>query len=127
MKKIILSTLLSSFLFLLLTACGNNNSGTAVQYLNALNERDLEAARALVCEERQDDVTMGLTTVDDPAQEQFEFSNIACAPEGSNVSCRFVVEQVTGNAEPTGVQQPRQVVFEVEDGKICGFEEQVAQ
>ena len=112
---------------LLLLSCNKNDPETAVQYLEALNQRDLKRAEALVCKARQDDVAMGLTTVDDPDAQSFDFSNISCASRGSGVMCRFVIKQYTADAQLTGMEQERQVVFEFKNGKICGFEEQVAQ
>lgn len=124
-KKVVVWLFLS--LGLLLVGCSSDSPETAVQYLEALNQRDLETARSLVCEARQDDVTMGLTTVDDPEAEQFEFNNVSCSSRGGDVMCRYYIKQFTEAAEATGVQVERQIVFEFEDGKICGFEEQVAQ
>lgn len=119
--------LLLSGVLLLLAACAANNVDTAVEYLEALNARDLDRARALVCEEQEDDVTMGLTTVDDPQVEPFTFSNVSCAARGADVSCRFTIEQFTQSEQTTGVTQTRQVVFRFQDGKVCGFEEEVAE
>ncbi len=125
-KKIIM--LLIVTVSVLLTGCASGDQvNTAVEYLEALNTRDLETAQALVCDTRQDDVAMGLTTVDDASEEEFEFSNVSCAAQGDDVMCRFVIEQYPQGAEDTGVQSNRQVVFNFEDGRICGFEEQVAQ
>jgi hypothetical protein len=39
---------------------------------------------------------------------------------------RTYSQETLANAE-TGEQQTHAVIFEYEDGKICGFEEQVAQ
>lgn len=118
---------LSAVLFLLLAGCNANNADTAVRYLEALNQRDLQTAENLVCPARQDDVAMGLTTVSDPQGEQFNFENISCQPQGDGVACRFSIQQTTQDAPLTGTENARQVVFNFEDGKVCGFEEQVAQ
>lgn len=125
MKKF--APLLIGLTLAMLIGCSGGSPAVAVQYLEALNERDLETARELVCEARQDDVTMGLTTVDDPTVEPFSFSNISCTARGGDVACRFVIEQETEAADNTGTEQMRDVIFRFEDGKICGFEEQVAQ
>lgn len=66
-----------------LVSCAAEDPGTAVAYLDALNTRDLETARDLVCEARQDDVTMGLVTVDDVQVEPFEFTNVSCSSQGA--------------------------------------------
>lgn len=120
-KRFIL--LIMSALFLV--GCGAADPDLAINYLSALNQRDLETASALVCEARQDDVTMGLTTVDDPNVEPFMFTNVSCSARGTDLMCRFTVEQETESQETIIVQQTRQVVFEVENGRICGFEEEV--
>lgn len=130
MKKIILFLLMMSLLLLGVASCAEGDPATAVAYLDALNERDLEAARELVCEARRDDATMGLMTVDDPQVEPFEFTNVSCSMQGGDVQCRFNIEQKTEDNDVTGalgpdVTQTREVVFEFEDGRICGFEEQV--
>lgn len=125
MKKLILLLLISISVLSMGCASGDEVN-TAVAYLEALNTRDLETAQSLVCDARRDDVTMGLTTVDDPPQE-FEFSSISCAAQGDGVMCRFVIQQYPQGEEDTGVQLNREVVFNFEDGRICGFEEQVAQ
>ncbi|MCC6605813.1 MAG: hypothetical protein IT327_21575 [Anaerolineae bacterium] len=57
--KIYLVGLLVSLALFGLASCTAGDPGTAVAYLDALNTRDLETARDLVCEARQDDVTMG--------------------------------------------------------------------
>lgn len=119
-------TMLFAALFLLV-GCGTNNADTAVRYLEALNQRDIEAARGLVCEVREDDVTMGLMSAGDLQQPSFSFSNVSCTARADDVLCRFTIEQFTEGAELTGIQRARQVVFDFEDGKVCGFEEQVAQ
>lgn len=119
--------LLWIILSILIVGCEGNQANTAVQYLEALNDRDLETARNLVCEARQDDVTMGLVSVDEQEEESFSFINISCSPRGDDVLCRYTVEQTTQSAEITGVQRPREIVFDFEGDKVCGFEEQVGQ
>lgn len=98
-----------------------------MRYLEALNERNLSAVQGLVCQAYVDDVTMGLTAIDDPDEETFDFSNVSCAPQGDDVMCRFVVEQLTQSVDVTGVERMREVIFNFEDGKVCGFKEQVVE
>lgn len=130
--KIYLVGLLVSLALFGLASCAAGDPGTAVAYLDALNSRDLETARDLVCEARQDDVTMGLVSVDDMQVEPFEFTNVSCSAQGGDVLCRFTIRQATEHDAVSGVSGidqslAREVVFNFEDGRICGFEEQVAQ
>lgn len=130
--KIFLLLLFMSVTLFGLASCANGDPGTAVAYLDALNTRDLETARSLVCEDRQDDVTMGLVSVDDVQVEPFEFTNVSCSAQGGNVLCRFTIRQATEHDAVSGVSGidqtfAREVVFNFEDGRICGFEEQVIQ
>jgi len=125
MKKLVIGLLLG--VSVLLAGCTGDNAATAVQYLDALNQRDLETAQSLVCDARQDDVAMGLTTVDDPTVEPFAFKNVSCTSQGSGVLCRFVVDQRAEDQAFTDVENSREVVFHFEDGKVCGFDEEVAQ
>jgi len=131
MQKLISRTFLFLTIFFvsfLLSSCGGNeDAGTAVTYLEAMNEGDVATATELVCPARADDVTMGLISVNDASEPEFSFNNISCSETGSGVECRFVVEAVTMGDEGEFFQQNRSVIFEFEDGKICGFEEQVAQ
>ena len=131
-SKICLLWLLMGLAVLGVVSCAAGDPGTAVAYLDALNSRDLETARDLVCEARQDDVTMGLVTVDDVQVEPFEFTNVSCSAQGGDVLCRFTIRQATEHDAVSGVSGidqslAREVVFNFEDGRICGFEEQVAQ
>jgi hypothetical protein len=122
-KKFVFLLLIS--LSLLLVGCNGDNSETAVQYLQALNDRDLETAQTLVCDARQDDVTMGLVTVDDSETEGFNFESISCQPSGSDVLCRYTIDQHTENVEQTGVESNHEVVFDFEGDKVCGFDEEI--
>lgn len=125
-KKLIL-LLFACILLGAVSCAGAGNVDTAVQYIDALNNRDIDAARELVCESYEDDVTMGLTTVDDPVVEPFSFSNVSCSARGSDAACRFTIAQQTESADVGGIEQNRSVIFKFEDGKVCGFDEQVAQ
>lgn len=122
--KIILLTLLF-ILGLLLSAC-QDNSVLAIDYIAALNDGDLERAAELVCPERQDEIVEGLMGVTEEERETFNFQNVTCAQEGADVDCRFTIVQA-GTAigqNDTPNQFERNVVFEIENGRICGFEEQ---
>lgn len=111
-----------------LSACGGEaHEEIAVQYLDALNSGDLDAAAAYACEERADDIVAALMDVSDPEQANVSFMNVSCRPEGEDVSCRFTITQETEAAETTGQQFNRQVVFQFEDDRICGFEEEIAE
>ncbi|MBK8905210.1 MAG: hypothetical protein IPM53_28770 [Anaerolineaceae bacterium] len=131
MKKFLLLLFMSLLLFGV-ASCANGDPGTAVAYLDALNNRDLETAQKLVCEARQNDVTMGLVSVAGAPVEAYEFTNVSCSSRAGDVLCRFTIEQKTvrddiGGVAGIDVTRSRQVIFEFEDGLICGFEEQVAE
>jgi hypothetical protein len=111
----------------LLTGCGNDDVATAVNFLQALNQRDVTQAAEYVCPERQDEIVGGLLTVSDPAAETFNFQNVSCSAQGDGVLCRYTIDQLTEGADLRSEQYARQVVFAFEDGRICGFEEQVAE
>ncbi len=114
-------------LVLLLAGCDDDDVGTAVNFLDALNQRDVTAAASYVCPERRDDIVGGLLTVIDPGAETFNFENVTCEGRGGDVLCRYTIDQVTGGADLTSETFSRQVTFEFEDGLICGFSEQVAE
>ena len=109
---------------LLLAGCAQDNSELALNYLAALDDGDTVAASQYVCEERADAIASAIVT--DMEEANFNFQNVTCSARGDDVSCRFNITQDTA-AEETAQQFLRQITFEVEDGKICGFEEEVAE
>ncbi len=127
-KQPVLLTILTLFIFFLV-ACGGNNVTTAVDYLNAINERDFDAAAALACEERADEIIDGLLSVSPEERQSIEFERVSCSQQaGDEVLCRFTIVQVETeiNNEDTVFEEDRSVVFEMEDGRVCGFHEEVA-
>ncbi|MCA9971476.1 MAG: hypothetical protein KC425_14725 [Anaerolineales bacterium] len=110
---------------LLLVACGGSSDvATAVDYLNALEMGDLDNAANYVCPARQDTLESAIVTLNEA--NSFSYENVSCSQRGTDVACRFTVVQDTVT-DDTPQQFDRQVVFEMEDGLICGFEEEVAQ
>ena len=125
MKKKILFSVLFLLLSLVLVACGGaDNVTTAVDYLGALESGDLDGAALLVCPDRREEITSALMDVSDENRENFDFRNVSCAARGDEVDCQYNIIQDT-EAEETQ-EFVRNVVFEFEDGLICGFEEEVA-
>jgi hypothetical protein len=126
MRKFFLVLLLIGLMSGVLIACGDTDAGedvnTAVQYIEALNQRDIETANTLVCEERADEITDALMGVDDEEAE-YSFENVACQAQEDDVSCRYTIIQPTDEEEE---QFDRNVIFEFEDGVICGFEQGAA-
>lgn len=126
MRKTFLVLLLIGLLGGVLSACGAADAGedvnTAVQYIEALNQRDIEAAHALVCEERADEITDALMGVDEE-EADYSFENVTCQAQEDDVACRYTISQPTDEEEE---QFDRNVIFEFEDGAICGFEQGAA-
>ena len=120
----------SSLLFVLIglvlfVACSSSgNVDTAVRYLNALEQGDVDTATQLVCPERADMIMSGLRDVSPEERGSFSFENVSCAARGSGVACRYTIVQQT--TEETPQEFERNVVFDFEDDLICGFEEEVA-
>lgn len=123
MKKF--SLLLAFVALLWLVACNDGgNVATAVQYLNALEQGDVETATDLACPERADAIMSGLMDVSEAEQGSFSFENVSCAARGSGVACRYTIIQEIADAVPQEFE--RSVVFDFENDQICGFEQQVA-
>jgi hypothetical protein len=123
MKKLIL---LATFILLTaLAACSSgDNVATAVQYINALEDGDIDTATNLVCPERADDVLSGLVDVTSAERGDYSFESVSCAARGSGVACSFIIVQQLDDETPSEFE--RSVIFEFDDGQICGFEEEVA-
>jgi hypothetical protein len=125
-------TALFSLLIMLifaLVSCGEDNVSTAVSYLGALNEGDLDRAAALACAARADEIVDSLMSVEPEEQATVEFQRVSCSQRTSDeVACQFTIMQegTDINNEDTFFEQERNVVFDIEDGRICGFHEEVA-
>lgn len=113
---------------ILLTALAACNSGdniaTAVQYINALGEGDIDTATSLTGPERADTIMSGLLGVSEAERENFSFENVRCAARGGDVACSHTITQQIGDGTPQ--ERDRSVVFQFDGGQICGFEEEVA-
>lgn len=128
MKRIVLGISLLFFTVLLATACGQNNAATAVNYIEALNDQNIELATEMTCPEVSDVLVDSLMTVEEDDWETIEFQRVTCSQLSANeADCRFTIRQEdTDINNETVFMQDRNVVFNFEDGLICGFEEQVA-
>lgn len=123
-KLIVLALMLLGTTWGLLGCGGATNVTTAVDYIDALEDGDLESAAVLVCPERSDDILDSLMEVSEENRENFDFRNVSCAAQGSDVACRYNIVQDT--TVDNSQEFVRNVIFEFEDGLICGFEEEVA-
>lgn len=108
----------------LLAACGGGNADveTAMAYLNALNEGDVGAALAHVCEAHADEVREGLTSTTDTERRTFSYTNIQCSASGSDeVNCTYTVVQDAGTSDNAaqGTERVETVTLRMEDGKVC--------
>lgn len=110
---------------ILLVGCTGDNVATAVEYIEALNQRNLEEVNDYVCAEQADEITESLMSVTG-SEDAFSFVNVSCAARGGDVLCRYSISQESLEDEDVNITQDREVTFEFEDGQICGFEQQVA-
>lgn len=116
---------------LMLVACGNSEEDdeavdNALNFLQAINAGDIERARELSCEDRHAELEQGLMSQD---REAFNFSNISCEGDADSVTCDYTIvqDEVGPEADPAqDTQQFVSIIFDMEDGKVCGFEEEVA-
>ncbi|MAU00178.1 MAG: hypothetical protein CL608_23810 [Anaerolineaceae bacterium] len=123
MKKLIL--LITFVLLTGVAACSSgDNVATAVQYINALEEGDIDSATSLACPERSDEIMSGLVDVTAAERGDYSFETVSCAARGSGVACSFTIVQQLGDETPS--EFDRSVIFEFDGGQICGFEEEVA-
>lgn len=112
-----------------LAACDDDSASgpeVAQEYLEALNEGDLETARDNSCKEQHDELEAGLTSQDTSA---FSFENISCEGDDESVTCEYTIEQNEVGDFPDPNQDTqgfRTIIFDLEDNKICGFEESTA-
>lgn len=128
-KRTLYAAILLS-LMLLLTACTSQNDvSTAVNFLDAMNSDNVEEALDYVCPERADEIVSGLFDTSALETASYDVQNVSCQARGDAVQCRYTIVQETLPEEPAEnrpIQSERAVQFEIVDGKVCGFEEQVA-
>lgn len=112
---------------LVLTACatGQQQIEDTVNFLNALNQGEVEEAREFLCEEQADEMIEGLASVSDEERQQWEFQNINCQSYSGNVLCQYQIVQELEDG--TLEQLDHEVVFEIEDGQLCGFAETLGE
>lgn len=119
------------FLSIFMVACGNSEEDdeavdNALNFLQAINAGDVERARELSCEDRHADLEQGLMSQN---PEVFNYSNISCEGDTNSVTCDYTIvqDEVGPQADPAqDIQQFVTITFDMEDGKVCGFEEEVA-
>lgn len=126
MKKKML--LLAAFMLslTLLVACADHTV-TATDYLDAINAGDVERAADLVCAEQADEIENGIFAVPEEDRETAEFQNVSCSQRsGDEVECRYTIVQndTSLSTEGTPIEVTRNVVFDIENGRICGFSEE---
>lgn len=119
--------MLSLMAAVILTACGAraDHVEDTRAFLEALNQGDTDAARAYVCEERVDEIMTGLSSIGSDERESWAFNNVSCRAEGEDVRCSYEITQELddGTQEVTSAD----VVFNIEDGHVCGFEETIGE
>ena len=128
MKRITMLLSVMAILMFAVSSCNSDNVATAVDYLAALNEGDTDRAAELACAEQADEIASSLMTVSAEEQAAVEFQRVSCSQRSvDEVACRFtIVQEGTDLNNDTTVEQDRSVVFDIEDGRICGFTEEVA-
>lgn len=112
---------------ILLSGCGGGQRDieTATQFMNALNQGDVDTARALSCPEEAEDLIQGLATVGADEREEWEFQNVNCQAYSGEVLCSYQIAQEVEDA--TQETNDFEVVFEMEGGKVCGFAESLQE
>jgi hypothetical protein len=118
-KRFVILALLA---MLTLSGCGAKQSDVdnTTAFLNALNTGDVETARQFVCEDDMDGIIQGLSTNSANDNASWAFQNVSCSAYGGDVKCSYSVTQKMDDG--TTQQLGNSVVFDFEDGKICGFE-----
>lgn len=103
----------------------SDNADIAVDYLTAVNDRNLTEAEDHICESRLDELKEGLLSATTAGRAQYTFENVSCGPRGDDVRCTYnIVQDIDTSQED---RFSRDIIFEFEDGKICGFQEGVAE
>ena len=111
----------------LLAGCGAGaqNVESARSFLDAINTGDEEAAREYLCAEEVEETIAGIASVSADERQTWSMQNINCSAAGEDVRCTYQItmELEDGTQETTSAD----VVFNVENGVICGFEEPIGE
>jgi uncharacterized lipoprotein NlpE involved in copper resistance len=90
-----------------------------VNYLDAINRDDLAAAEQYVCPAKIPELAQGLEDVPRTGENNHAFENIQCEAQGTDVACTYTLVQQMQDG--TTQQSDWQVVYPIQQGKICGF------
>jgi uncharacterized lipoprotein NlpE involved in copper resistance len=90
-----------------------------VNYLDAINRDDLAAAEQYVCPAKIPELAQGLEDVPRTGENSHTFENIQCEAQGTDVACTYTLVQQMQDG--TTQQSDWQVVYQIQQGKICGF------
>jgi len=104
-----LSIFLLMFVPLVLAACGASGKDNSENFLKAIEDRDRGKAKDAACDDVHDeiDVLFDLASESDEAAD-INFENLECEEDGDEVTCTE--------------GEDAEIVFEIEDGKVCGGE-----
>jgi hypothetical protein len=94
---------------LMLGACGASGKDNSEIFLKALDDRDKDAAKDAVCGDAHDEIDVLFELIDD--SDETELKNLECEEDGDEVTCTYDVDD-----------EDFEVIFEIEDGKVCGGE-----
>jgi hypothetical protein len=98
----------------------------AVAYIEAINNDDIGAAEQYICASRKGEIMAGLREIAQQRQEQsFSYQDLSCSPRGEDVRCSYTVVQELPDGQTETFS--REVTYQMENGKVCSFEEEVAQ
>ena len=105
----------------LLAGCAVNAQSVdnVVNYLDAINRNDLAAAEPYVCPAKIPELAQGLEDVPISGENSHTFENIQCEAQGTDVACTYTLVQQMQDG--TTQQSDWQVVYQIKQGKICGF------
>jgi hypothetical protein len=92
---------------------------TVVSYLDAINRNDLATAEPYVCPAKIPELTDGLEDVPTVGESNHTFDNIQCEAQGKDVACTYTLLQRMQDG--TTQQSDWQVIYQIKQGKICGF------
>ena len=90
-----------------------------VSYLGAINWDDPATAEQYVCPAKIPEMAQGLEDVPKSGESNHMFENVQCEAQGTNVACTYTLVQQMQDG--TTQQSDGRVVYQIKQGKICGF------